>query len=184
MSHYRFCFFLSHNKVAVQSLLRNKQQPAQHYWCACHPWVSQQHHLSLPFCLSSMKDPTSHLCSGIAPISQTCTHTHKLEALGCSGHTIRAHLLSEEEDVDHATPHTYRTTVTLDLHALLPLSPGLPHPTDELMHYSPEVDVWTFVLREGSIHNPKKKNFVPMQRRWLQQPHPTDSTFCYVYVWT
>lgn len=59
--------------------LRNKRQPAQHYWCACHLWASQRHLNSLslvPFVLR--KDMTPHPCPGIAPpISQT----HKLEAL-------------------------------------------------------------------------------------------------------
>lgn len=85
--------------------------------------ISQQHLTSL-----SMKDTTSHPCPAIAP--HYLPDTHKLEALWPERPHCRAHLHSEEEDVDHATPHTQRATMT---HwPPVPSSPGLPHPTDEL----------------------------------------------------
>lgn len=50
------------------------------------------------------------------------THTN-WKPLGYSGHAIRTHLHSEKEDLDYATPHTYRATLTFDLNAPLPLFP-------------------------------------------------------------
>lgn len=94
-------------------------------------------------CLYPAEDLTSHPCPGIACIFKTHTRT--------GNHAIRTHLHSEKEDVDYAMPHTYRVTLTPDLNVPSPFPPGLAHPKEELMHYSPAVDDWIFVLREGSL---------------------------------